>query len=91
MQDPPTGILETLFAASGSSLGGALVILALTWIATAVFRFVGWCLVHGGRLLDRRRRLREMLVDVLIDADFNHQRITAITAHERIAAIKAQI
>ena len=90
--------LLDFLSSDGDTLGAILVILAVTATLNLLgqtFTLLGRIVLVGlDRLLarcDRRRQMQEVLVDVLIDADFDKRSVTQITDANRIASLKRAI
>lgn len=83
--------VDLLAVIDKGSLAGALVILVIhlilgLWVSLGRFLFG---LINAKK--DRKRRLSEVIVDIIIDAQFTHQSITQTTAPDAITEIKKQI
>lgn len=92
------GWLDALLSGDTKSVSGALLLLGITTLAT----LISWLIRNGLTIFsdwrqdrrdskDRMQHLEEVLVDILIHADFDDRSVTAIIAPRRIAALKEQI
>lgn len=92
------GWLQSLFTGDTKSVTGALALLAISslvavlgWLGKATAQAVGDWRQRRRDADDRQRHLAEVLVDILIHADFDDRSVTGIIETRRIAALKEQI
>ncbi|MGP6085565.1 hypothetical protein [Antarctobacter jejuensis] len=90
--------LQSLFDGDTKTVAGALVLLAITslvgvmgWLGKQFMQTIGdWRLRRRDRE-DRQDHLEEVLVDILIHADFDDRSVAGIIDPRRITALKDQI
>lgn len=90
--------LQSLFDGDTKTVAGALVLLAITslagvlgWLGKMLMQVVGDWRQRRRHREDRQDHLEEMLVDILIHADFDDRSVSGIIDGHRIAALKEQI
>ncbi len=90
--------LQSLFDGDSKTVAGALVLLAITslagvlgWIGKLLLQVVGDWRQRRRDREDRQDHLEEVLVDILIHADFDDRSVAGIIDVGRIAALKEQI
>lgn len=82
---------ETIFGASADSLGGALVILAMTTAFAVAGRIVSAVSRGIGLVIDRQRRRREILTDIAIYARTYDNNVKLVTSDRALDAVRDAI
>lgn len=90
--------LDSLFAGDTKSVSGALLLLTITtllgvlgWLGRIVLQTVADWRQRRRETEDRQEHLEEVLVDILIHADFDDRSVAGIIDTRRITALKDQI
>lgn len=90
--------VQTLFDGDTKTVTGALVLLAITslvgvlgWLGKIVLQALADWRARRREADDRQEHLEEVLVDILIHADFDDRSVAGIIDDRRIAALKRQI
>ena len=89
--DTDAGLIDRLMAAPSDTLASALVILAITATLAVLGRIAIWALQAAERIIDKRRRHREIMTDVLIYGRFTYVSVLRVTAPEAIAYVQSEI
>lgn len=83
--------LETMVGASADSLGGALVILAITTAVAVAGRVVTMASREIGAAVDRHRRRREILTDIAIYARTYDNNVKLVTSEAALESVRDAI
>ncbi|MGB0901613.1 hypothetical protein [Halocynthiibacter sp.] len=86
-----TGLFESLLALDSRSLIGALAVLAIGTLIALVGRVLSGFWKNYRAWRDRRRHFREVVIDILIHAEFDRKSVEDTTAPARLDALKTLI
>lgn len=86
-----TGLFESLLALDSRSLIGALAVLAIGALIALTGRVLSGFWTNYRAWRDRRRQFREIVIDILIHAEFDRKSVEDTTAPARLDALKALI
>lgn len=86
-----TGLFESLLALDSRSLIGALAVLAIGALIALAGRVLSGFWTNYRAWRDRRRHFREVVIDILIHAEFDRKSVEDTTAPARLEALKSLI
>ena len=86
-----SGLIESLLALDSRSLIGAMAVLAIGALIALAGRVLGVFWTNYRAFRDRRRHFREVVIDMLIHAEFDRKSVEDTTSPERLEALKSQI